>query len=179
MPGNHGRAERLARLRAAIPPAHMLDILRHDEEPVHRGRRLDGRTRPSGEGKAFWNERDPLTGGRMTLARWGDQEDRPSGPPLLGLELPDGAARATTEERDQAEHTHQERRSPGPRRSRLRNGTAALVSTRQVHLQCRAFTNGLTTGSRVHLGGLSDLVLPVSTTCTATFMVFFSGSPRA
>ena len=44
MSGDHGCTERLARLRAAIPPAHMLDVLGHLEEPVDGLRRLHLRT---------------------------------------------------------------------------------------------------------------------------------------
>ena len=61
-----------------------------------------------------------------------------------------------------------------------RSGTAKRVaSTRQIHLHRRAIANGLTAGSGVHLRRLLEPVVPVVRTCTATFMVFFSGSPTA
>ena len=100
---------------------------------------------------------DPLTGGRMTLARRSDRGRVTIRPTAGG----GGAARrrlcgATAEKRDQAEHAHAGKDAVPVHVARgSGTGTARLVvSTRQVYLQCRAFTDGLTTGSSVHLGRL-------------------------
>jgi hypothetical protein len=51
----------------------MLDVLRHFEQPIDRGRGQHCGTRVAGECEFLWNEFDPLTGGRPTLTRWGDR----------------------------------------------------------------------------------------------------------
>ena len=72
MSGNHGRPEDFARQCAAIPPAHVPDILRHSEQTIDRGRRVYCRARIAWEREVLWNELDPLTGGRPTLTCGGD-----------------------------------------------------------------------------------------------------------
>ena len=50
---------------------------------------------------------------------------------------------------------------------------------RTVDRQRITFANGLTAGSGIHRRLFREPVVPAVMTCTATFIVFFSGSPTA
>ena len=67
----------------------------------------------SGECEAFWNEFDPLTGGRTTLARRGDRRSDHQAHRRGARHARRRLRGAAAEKRKQAKHTHEERRSPG------------------------------------------------------------------
>ena len=73
MSGDHCRAERFAHLRAAIPPADVLDVLRHPEQAVDGDCRQYRRGRVAGEREALGDELNALTFSRLTLAGRSDR----------------------------------------------------------------------------------------------------------
>ena len=113
MSGDHCRAEGFARPCAAIPPAHVLDVLRDSEQSVDRCCRVYCRGRLSGEREVLGDELDPLTLGRSTLARWGDRRVIGGASPLE-VETP-GIACAEQPQRQVSRQSTltMERRSPG------------------------------------------------------------------
>src|SRR5687768_1197421 len=193
MPGDHRRSEGVTRVRAAVPPAQSLNVLRNLKHAVHR---LGGHHRGVGmprEAQQFGDEVHALAVGRSTF---------PGGRDVRGLGRHRGhrcclGADARTLDRRRAAGGHDQRKEkrrgrapiadgPAPSAGPSPSASARTGPSRPRGTQRTRFTtrDGLcpTAWPPVPVltsDGSPDPLEPVAMTCTATFIVFFSGSPTA
>ena len=104
MARDHRRAEGLAGVGTAIPPSHVLNVLRYPKHTVDGGCRQHGRVGVSRKCQPLWYELDSLTGGRPALTGRGDRLTLWrvfSGRRYAGC----GLGGASGQQRQQADHT--------------------------------------------------------------------------